>query len=260
MGKPCSEVSLPASVVEPARRRATTSGGSTSTARSMKDLFPAQTPTFTPLPCSPMARSWLAATSQRWEFQPASLHAVVLGVSTATGASTPSSIQERTWASTPWPCNRTERFWLPGPSRPWAAATRIGLGRLNPDGSPDSFNPGTSKTVGAPIVYTLALQTNGSIVVGGYFNGLGGGTGATGRNFIGRLTPDGSVDTFNPGANSISGINALALQADGKVVVGGSFTGLGGGTGTTPRSNIGRTERRRGGRHWLSIRARKLRS
>lgn len=30
------------------------------------------------------------------------------------------------------------------------------------------------------------------------------------------------------------------MQPDGKVLVGGPFTGLGGGTGTTPRSNIGR--------------------
>ena len=33
----------------------------------------------------------------------------------------------------------------------------------------------------------------------------------------------------------------MALQADGKVVVGGTFTTLGGGgTGTTPRNYIGR--------------------
>ena len=119
--------------------------------------------------------------------------------------------------------------------------TRIGLGRLDANGSLDSFNPGASKTFGAPIVYTMALQEDGKIVVGGYFNGLGGGTGTTMRNFIGRINGDGSLDTlFNPGANSISGVTALALQADGKIVVGGSFTGLGGGTGATNRQNIGR--------------------
>ena len=52
-----------------------------------------------------------------------------------------------------------------------------------------------------PIVYTMALQPDGSVVVGGYFNGLGGGTGATVRNYIGRINGDGSIDTsFNPGA------------------------------------------------------------
>ena len=125
------------------------------------------------------------------------------------------------------------------------AATRVGIGRLNADGSIDTaFNPGASKlpSPGAPPeIYAIVVQSNGLILLGGYFNGLGGGTGATPRNFIGRLNADGSVDSgFNPGASSISGVNALALQADGKILVGGTFTGLGGGTGTTLRSNIGR--------------------
>ena len=120
---------------------------------------------------------------------------------------------------------------------------RIGLGRLTDSGALDAFNPGTSKTVGAPIVYTLALQPDGRVVVGGYFNGLGGGIGTTTRHFIGRVEATGALDTgFNPGANSISGVNALALQADGKILVGGSFTGLGNGSGTTLRQNIGRLD------------------
>src|SRR6185295_2471007 len=91
------------------------------------------------------------------------------------------------------------------------------------------------------IVYTMALQADGKVVVGGYFNGLGGGTGNSLRNFIGRINADGTLDTgFNPGANSIGGVNALALQADGSILVGGSFTGLGNGTGATLRGNIGR--------------------
>ncbi len=120
-------------------------------------------------------------------------------------------------------------------------ATRRMIGRLNADGSLDSFDPGASKLVGAPIVYTMALQPDGKVVVGGYFNGLGGGTGLTTRNFIGRINADGTVDGFNPGANSISGVNALAIQADNKIVVGGSFIGLGAGTGGgSNRLNIGR--------------------
>jgi hypothetical protein len=67
----------------------------------------------------------------------------------------------------------------------------------------------------------------------------GGGTGTTTRNYIGRLNIDGSLDaSFNPGANGV--INALAVQADGKILVGGTFTMLGGGTGTTARNYIGR--------------------
>jgi hypothetical protein len=45
--------------------------------------------------------------------------------------------------------------------------------------------------------------------------------------------------TFNPGADGE--VYALALQQDGKIVVGGLFTRLGGGgTGTSTRNYIGR--------------------
>jgi uncharacterized delta-60 repeat protein len=122
---------------------------------------------------------------------------------------------------------------------------RKGIARLNADGSLDTaFNPGASKlpSPGAPPeIHAIVVQPDGKIVLGGYFNGLGSGTGATTRNFIGRLNADGTVDgPFDPGASSISGVSALALQADGKILVGGSFTGLGGGTGATTRGNIGR--------------------
>ena len=78
-------------------------------------------------------------------------------------------------------------------------------------------------------------------MVAGDFTTLGGGgTGTTVRNKIGRLNPDGTLDTsFDPGANLA--VLALAIEADGKILVGGNFTTLGdGGTGTTPRNSIGR--------------------
>jgi uncharacterized delta-60 repeat protein len=115
--------------------------------------------------------------------------------------------------------------------------TRNYIGRLNADGSLDtSFNPGANEWVNA-----IAVQADGKILVGGYFTTLGGGgTGTTARKFIGRLNADGSLDTsFNPGANEL--VNAISVQADGKILVGGHFTTLGGGgTGTTARNCIGR--------------------
>ena len=114
--------------------------------------------------------------------------------------------------------------------------TRNRIGRLNPDGSLDtSFNPGAND-----FVRTLAIQGDGKILVGGDFNTLGGGgTGTTTRNSIGRLNPNGSLDpSFNPGVNGT--LFALAVQGDGKILVGGNFIGLGGGTGTTTRNRIGR--------------------
>src|SRR5437764_8273575 len=109
--------------------------------------------------------------------------------------------------------------------------TRKHIARLTPDGSVDTLNPGANDVVDA-----LAIQTDGKIVVGGFFTTLGGGgSGTSVRNHIGRVNPDGTLDTsFNPGANAE--ITCLALQADGKILVGGSFTTLGGGgTGTFTR-------------------------
>ena len=111
------------------------------------------------------------------------------------------------------------------------------LGRLNSDGTLDtSFNPGANG-----LVEELAVQADGRILVAGDFTTLGGGgTGTTVRNKIGRLNPDGTLDTsFDPGANLA--VLASAIEADGKILVGGNFTTLGdGGTGTTSRNSIGR--------------------
>ena len=86
----------------------------------------------------------------------------------------------------------------------------------------------------------MALHTDGKIVVGGAFTTIyddNGGVLHT-RQRIARLNAEGSVDTsFDPGANNY--VYALAVQEDGKVVVGGVFSMLGGGA-TTPRSRIGR--------------------
>ena len=100
----------------------------------------------------------------------------------------------------------------------------------------DGFNPGAND-----LVQVIAVQPDGKILVGGSFTGLGGGgTGSTPRNYIGRLSPDGTLDaSFNPGANGP--VQALAVQPDGKILIGGAFTMLGGGgTGTTPGNFIGR--------------------
>jgi len=106
------------------------------------------------------------------------------------------------------------------------------IGRLNPDGTPNTgFDPGADGSVNGGPVYSLVVQADGKILVGGYFNMLGGQL----RNYIGRLDPDGTLDrAFNPGADNQ--VSSMVLQADGKILVGGSFTNL----ADQPRKYIGR--------------------
>lgn len=98
--------------------------------------------------------------------------------------------------------------------------TRTSLGRLNADGSLDaSFNPSPAAgQYSQPEVYSLAVQVNGKILVGGKFTTLGGQS----RTNLGRLNADGSLDTtFDSGAGGeYSRVYSLAIQADGKVLVG----------------------------------------
>jgi len=121
------------------------------------------------------------------------------------------------------------------------SAPRNLIGRLNLNGSLDtSFNPSVTSTNGYDHVNSLAIQSDGKVIVGGYFSALGGGTGAARRDYLGRLNANGSLDTtFNPGIDG--SVNTLVLQADGSILVGGDFTKLGGGgSGTTTRNYLGR--------------------
>ena len=72
-------------------------------------------------------------------------------------------------------------------------------------------------------VYAIALQADGKILIGGAFTSINGG-GQFARNYIGRLNSDGTVDAgFNP--NASNRVSAIAVQPDGKIVVGGAFSG-----------------------------------
>ena len=98
------------------------------------------------------------------------------------------------------------------------------------------FVPGANNTID-----TVAVQTDGKLVVGGDFTMLGGGgTGVMSRQHLGRINVDGTLDlSFDPGANGQ--VFALALQPDGKILVGGDFTTLGGGgSGATARQHLAR--------------------
>jgi uncharacterized delta-60 repeat protein len=97
--------------------------------------------------------------------------------------------------------------------------TRNRIARLNSDGSLDtSFNPGTGANTW---VYSIALQPDGKMLIGGWFTTVNG----ISRNRIARLNSDGSLDTsFNPGTGANNPVYSVALQLDGKVLIGGEFT------------------------------------
>lgn len=70
-------------------------------------------------------------------------------------------------------------------------------------------------------VNAVAVQIDDKIIVAGTFSAYNG----VGRNGIARLNTDGTLDpTFNPGLGFNAGVNTIALQADGKILVGGDFT------------------------------------
>jgi len=98
-----------------------------------------------------------------------------------------------------------------------------GIARLNPDGTLD-----TSFTIGTGFnnsVLTIALQPDGKILVGGQFTSFNGTT----QNRIARLNTDGTLDTsFNTGTGFSGGVSTIALQSDGKILVGGLFTSYNG--------------------------------
>lgn len=106
-----------------------------------------------------------------------------------------------------------------------------GVARLNADGTLDtSFaNPRITLTSSLPVVNALALRADGKIVIGGQFSHVGGSPYAGAA----RLNADGTRDaTFaNPQiAGGGTAVNALAVQADGKVIIGGNFATVGGQT------------------------------
>jgi uncharacterized delta-60 repeat protein len=100
----------------------------------------------------------------------------------------------------------------------FSASGRSGIVRLNPTGSVDPTFVGTGAE-GA--VLSLARQPDGKLLLAGDFTAYSG----VERGRIVRVLPDGAIDpgmNFGLGANSF--VNALELQPDEKIIIGGGFT------------------------------------
>src|SRR4029079_7657158 len=92
-----------------------------------------------------------------------------------------------------------------------------------PAGSLDTAFSDSAAPNGA--VYALALQTNNPIVMPRAFTEVG----SVPRNHIARLLEDGTLDqTFDIGPGADGSIRALALQSDGRILVGGLFSTING--------------------------------
>lgn len=99
------------------------------------------------------------------------------------------------------------------------------IARLNTDGTLDNtFDPGTGVD---NTIYTISVQSDGKIIIGGDFTTVNG----TGRNRIARLNSDGSLDvSFTIGSGASGIVYSTAIQSDGKIVIAGNFSGFNGTT------------------------------
>jgi len=119
------------------------------------------------------------------------------------------------------------QFTALAPPNVTTAVLRNRIVRLNSDGTADTaFNPNANGNV-----LTIAVQSDGKIVIGGTFTTLqpNGASDWTLRKYAARLNADGTVDSsFNLDLNEQLGnrVDSLRLQADGKILIGGSFTSL----------------------------------
>ncbi|MFV5683901.1 T9SS sorting signal type C domain-containing protein [Flavobacterium sp. GB2R13] len=70
-------------------------------------------------------------------------------------------------------------------------------------------------------IYTVVLQPDGKIIIAGNFTNYNG----ISVNRIARLLPDGTIDvSFSTGLGADAIVEALLLQSDGKIILGGRFT------------------------------------
>jgi uncharacterized delta-60 repeat protein len=105
--------------------------------------------------------------------------------------------------------------------------SRSNLVRLNWDGTVDTnFNPvvGLDPIARGSGIFCIALQTDGKILIGGWFTSING----VPRYRLARLNPDGSLDgSF--GVDMIDVVETIVVRADGSILVDGGYTPYAGG-------------------------------
>src|SRR5690554_1324261 len=101
------------------------------------------------------------------------------------------------------------------------------LKRLNTDGTIDSsFTIGTGGPDFNTSISTICLQPDGKILIGGNFQNYHG---QRQNKWFLRLNSNGTIDnSFNIGTGFNSSVSKIVVQSDGKILVGGRFTGYNG--------------------------------
>jgi len=99
----------------------------------------------------------------------------------------------------------------------------LGLAKFKSDGTIEPTFLANGGFDGA--VHAIIIQADGRVIVGGSFKRFNG----ISRDHIARLNTDGTLDTsFDPGAGFDDKVTCLALQADGRILVGGVFENFNG--------------------------------
>jgi uncharacterized delta-60 repeat protein len=93
------------------------------------------------------------------------------------------------------------------------------IARLNPDSTLDTtFNVGTGFD---SYVNSIIIQADGKLVIGGNFYSYN----STDCKRIARLNIDGSIDSaFSLNAGTDTAVNSIAIQSNGKILLGGTFS------------------------------------
>ena len=124
--------------------------------------------------------------------------------------------------------NGSRRVYLGGAFNNVNGVSHPYLARLNDNGTVDgSFAPssGPSAAVYAMAVYPSNSVFAGKLLVGGAFTNFNN----TVAEYLARVNADGSVDTnFDFNVNVGAAVRAIAIQNDGRVVIGGDFTNVNG--------------------------------
>lgn len=120
------------------------------------------------------------------------------------------------------------RILVGGAFRQFGDLRRFGLVRLSSEGAPDpGFDPRFEIGLDRAVVLTLAVQPDGRVVAGGYFDSVNGQP----RRALARVFEDGSLDPDFALALDLEYaklaaapvVQAIGLRADGRLFVGGGF-------------------------------------